>query len=403
MGILKNIFNKKPTPPTATPPKNKKIIAHYHIEPQTILKPYKDLETSFISGEAVTNALFNLGIEAELLKINASCTLNRYDFHIINPLDINKLERIKKPLQAVLKSKIFFTLGEFKSDFSLYMEASPRQPVPFSFCNPQGDKTLSPVIGINTNNEKIIIDFNKCPHVLIAGSTGSGKSCLLNTLISSLLLNNEPYKFRLRLFDPKRVEFSAYSALSAPKPYLREPQAKIINDVNESIQELATICQEIESRYNIFELNQVKNIDEYNKLIAQPLPHEFIIIDELADLMLVSRYEVESYLVRIAQIGRACGYHLILATQRPTVNVITGLIKANITTRIALQVVSVRDSVTILDHKGAEQLLGQGDAIIKYPYQVEEVRFQTAYISDSEIKRLVEWWANFDDYEEQDI
>lgn len=376
---------------------NKKIKTNYYINYNEILKPYKDLETSYIDGEAVENALYNLGIEAELLKISASCTLNRYDFKIVNAIYINKLDRLKKPLLATLKTKLYITYGEYGADFSLYLEAPTRQPVPFSFCNPYA-LTLSPVVGITTNNDKLIIDFNKCPHVLIAGATGSGKSCLLNTLISSLLINNYPYKFRLRLFDPKRVEFALYSALSTPKPYLREPQVKIINDIDESIAELKNICNEIESRYSIFELNKVKNIDEFNKLTNANLPHEFIIIDELADLMLVSRYEVESYLVRIAQIGRACGYHLILATQRPTVNVITGLIKANITTRIALQVASVRDSITILDHKGAETLLGKGDAIIKLPYQVEEIRFQSAYISDEEITKLVNWWSNFDDY-----
>lgn len=377
---------------------NKKIKTNYYINYNEILKPYKDLETSYINGEAIENALYNLGIETELLKISASCTLNRYDFKIINAIDINKLERIKKPLQAILKTKLFITYGEYNADFSLYLEAPTRQPVPFSYCNPSSG-ALSPAVGLTPNNDKLIIDFNKCPHVLIAGATGSGKSCLLNTLISSLLINNYPYKFRLRLFDPKRVEFALYSALSTPKPYLREPQAKIINDIDESINELKSICNEIESRYNLFELNKVKNIEEFNKLTNANLPHEFIIIDELADLMLVSRYEVESYLVRIAQIGRACGYHLILATQRPTVNVITGLIKANITTRIALQVASVRDSITILDHKGAETLLGKGDAIIKLPYQVEEIRFQSAYISDEEITKLVNWWANFNDYE----
>lgn len=377
---------------------NKKIKTNYYINYNDILKPYKDLETSYINGEAVENALYNLGIETELIKISASCTLNRYDFKIVNAININKLERIKKPLQAILKTKLFITYGEFSADFSLYLEAPTRQPVPFSYCNPSSG-ILSPAIGITPNNDKLIIDFCKCPHVLIAGATGSGKSCLLNTLISSLLINNYPYKFRLRLFDPKRVEFALYSALSTSKPYLRESQAKIINDIDESIEELKTICNEIEARYNIFETNKVKNIDEFNKLTNANLPHEFIIIDELADLMLVSRYEVESYLVRIAQIGRACGYHLILATQRPTVNVITGLIKANITTRIALQVASVRDSITILDHKGAETLLGKGDAIIKLPYQVDEIRFQSAYISDEEITKLVNWWAHFNDYE----
>lgn len=246
-----------------------------------------------------------------------------------------------------------------------------------------------------------MIDFNKTSNVLIAGSKCSGKTCLLNTLICSLLLNNNPDQFHLTLFDLKQVEFSKYSPLTTPKPYLKEPQVKIINQIDDSIDELKRLDEKMDAIYKKFVALSVSKIDEFNALSKEKLPYEFIIIDEYADLLLANQ-EAAKYLIRIAQKGRACGYHLILATAKINIKTIISTLKANRPITIALQVIDPRESIFLLGHYGAESLLGKGDAMIQSPNSIFEVRVQTAYISDEEIEKIVDWWTNFSDNEKEE-
>ena len=223
------------------------------------------------------------------------------------------------------------------------------------------------------------------PHVLVAGATGSGKSVLINSFISSLLFRASPSEVKLILIDPKRVEFSSYSDI----PHLHTP---VIVEPDKALAALRWAVSEMERRYKLFENARVRNIAGYNDLSGfQALPYLVIIVDEFADLMHVAPVEIEKSVCRIAQMARAVGIHLILATQRPSVDVLTGLIKANIPTRIAFNVTSQVDSRVVLDQQGAEKLLGRGDMLYVPPEASKPQRIQGVYVSDGEINDLVKF------------
>ena len=223
------------------------------------------------------------------------------------------------------------------------------------------------------------------PHLLIAGATGSGKSILLNTLVSCLLMEKTPEELRLILIDPKRVELTPYNGV----PHLLSPA---IVEVDKVVGTLRGIANEMMKRYRTFEASGVRNIESYNKQSSEKMPMLLVVIDELADLMMTASTDVERVLCRLAQMGRATGIHLIIATQRPSVNVLTGLIKANFPTRISFTVTSQIDSRTILDTMGAEKLLGKGDMLYLPPDAMQPIRAQGTFISEKEIASIVLFW-----------
>jgi S-DNA-T family DNA segregation ATPase FtsK/SpoIIIE len=228
------------------------------------------------------------------------------------------------------------------------------------------------------------------PHLLIAGATGSGKSVCINSIIASFLLHNTPEELRLVLIDPKRVELATFASI----PHLAF--SKIITDPEEVVGTLQAVIHEMDSRYRRFAALGVRNIEAYNKSprATHKLPCWVMIIDELADLMMAAPYEVERQICRLAQLARATGIHLIVATQRPSVDVVTGLIKANFPTRIAFAVSSQVDSRTIIDGAGAEKLLGRGDMLFMPTDAAKPKRIQGSYVSDQEIEAIVSWWSN---------
>ena len=270
------------------------------------------------------------------------------------------------------------------------------------------DKPLLVALGKDISGDAQFADLAKMPHLLIAGATGSGKSVAIHAIITSLLYRNSPEHLRFILIDPKRVELTLYNNI----PHLLTP---VITDPKKTILALKWATREVERRYNILETESVRDITSYHKNVLRPaialmkkqspdsddengggrlpeaMPHMIIIIDELADIMQAYPRELESAIVRLAQMSRAVGIHLILSTQRPSVNVITGLIKANIPTRIAFQVASQIDSRTILDSGGAEKLLGAGDMLYLSGDMSKPVRMQTAYISEKEVKNVVKF------------
>lgn len=244
---------------------------------------------------------------------------------------------------------------------------------------------LSVALGLTIEGEPYVTDIHQMPHGLIAGATGSGKSVCINTMILSILYKAHFDEVKLMLIDPKMVELTQYNGI----PHLLTP---VITDVKAATVALKWAVDEMERRYELFVEAQVREIKRYNeKTPENPLPYIVIIIDELADLMLVSPQEVEDYISRIAQKARAAGIHLILATQRPSVDVITGLIKANIPTRIAFSVSSQVDSRTILDTTGAEKLLGKGDMLFIENGRNQALRLQGPFVSDEEIDRVVHY------------
>jgi S-DNA-T family DNA segregation ATPase FtsK/SpoIIIE len=226
------------------------------------------------------------------------------------------------------------------------------------------------------------------PHLLIAGATGSGKSVCINSIISTMLLTRTPDRVRLILVDPKRVELTPFNGI----PHLLHP---VVVETEEVQRVLDALLNEMSRRYKWMEESKTRNLEGYNRKASTPLPYLVLIVDELADLMIAGGHESEQALVRLAQLGRATGIHLILATQRPSVNVVTGLLKANIPSRIAFAVASQVDSRVIQDAAGAEKLLGRGDMLYLSSSSPRPRRVQGVYVSDKEIEKLVQFWKSY--------
>ena len=253
---------------------------------------------------------------------------------------------------------------------------------------------LALALGENVSGEAVATDLAKMPHLLVAGQTGAGKSVCINSIIASLLLHATPDELRLILVDPKRVELTGYNDV----PHLLRP---VVVEADKVVSVLKWVVNEMESRYKLYEQIGVRNIDGYNKLCEkQPeingelkrMHYIVVVIDELANLMMLAPAETERLICRLAQLARATGIHLIVATQRPSVDVITGLIKANFPTRISFAVASMVDSRTILDSGGAEKLLGRGDMLFLPQEAPKSIRVQGTFVSDDEIKSIVDWW-----------
>lgn len=255
--------------------------------------------------------------------------------------------------------------------------------------------SLDVPLGKDVEGKVISADLRKMPHLLIAGSTGSGKSVAINTIITSVLMKAYPEDVKLVLIDPKMVELSVYNGI----PHLLIP---VVTDAKLATNALRKTVKEMERRYQLFAAGGVRNITEYNQKVVEnnadknnsvmeKLPYIVVIVDELSDLMMVAGHDVEDAIVRLAQMARAAGIHMILATQRPSVDVITGLIKANVPSRISFAVSSGVDSRTILDQVGAEKLLGRGDMLFLPIGAAKPERVQGAYISVTEVEKIVSW------------
>lgn len=280
------------------------------------------------------------------------------------------------------------------------------------------DKPLLVSLGKSITGKSHFANLAKMPHVLIAGATGSGKSVTIHTIITSLLYRNAPHALKFIMIDPKRVELTLYNKI----PHLLTP---VITEAKKAILALKWAAKEMDRRYDLLEQNSVRDIESYHKTILQPalkeledmtedekaevklpetMPYIVIVIDELADIMQTYPRELESAIVRLAQMSRAVGIHLMLSTQRPSVNVITGLIKANVPARVALQVASQIDSRTILDAAGAEKLLGAGDMLYLGSEMAKPIRLQSAYITEPELKKVVKFLAeNYEHHMPSDI
>lgn len=231
------------------------------------------------------------------------------------------------------------------------------------------------------------LDLAALPHILIAGSTGAGKSVMINSIVASFLLTNAPDQLRILMIDPKRVELTPFNGI----PHLICP---VIVNADEANGSLRGLIREMMRRYKLMEEMGTRNIDGYNSRSKEKMPYLVLIVDELADLMMVGGFDIEQNLVRLAQLGRATGIHLVLATQRPSVNVVTGLLKANIAARAAFAVASQVDSRVILDAVGAEKLMGKGDMLLLHKESPKPRRVQGTLIYDQEIEQIVGFWLD---------
>lgn len=332
--------------------------------------------------ESLAEVLTVWGLPCKSAGVDVAPQLLTYHFDLSDLLQRSRVRRFLPSLGALLHTDVKEAPTD-KAHFAIALPRPARATVPFKRSLLEGGggigNPLAACLGYDTSNAPVTVDITKAPHILIAGATGSGKSVCLNTIINSLLFKATPNKMRLLMVDTKRVELSAYEGL----PHLYAPIAKDRVTALGIITEVVRIMRE---RAEMMERQGFTDISQTN------YPRILLVIDELADLMLMCKEEVEPLLVTIAQLGRAAGIHLIVATQRPTVDVVTGLLKANLPCRIALQTASLRDSMTILDHKGAEMLTGRGDALLKTPDKVHETRLQVAYIERTDINAVVGWW-----------
>ena len=335
------------------------------------------------SGADIAKLLTSYKIPCQHVTSTFGASVARHHFNLVNMLDIKKIKTVLPALSASLRTVATQSTSD-TAHFSLIIPRINRQTVHFknallthSFNNmPVGASAL---LGTDTENTPLCVDISDMPHMLIAGATGSGKSACMNAIICSMLFKSTPASVKLVLIDPKQVEFAHYEGI----PHLLKP---VITDAKTAIDTLESLCKLMDERYAKIRKTGKKDIAELD------LPRVVVCVDELADLMLTSGKKIEAHIVRLAQKGRAAGIHLILATQRPTVNVVTGLIKVNIPARIALSMSAYVDSRTVLDRGGAESLTGKGDALLKLPNKVDLIRFQSAYIDTQDIKAITDFW-----------
>lgn len=240
------------------------------------------------------------------------------------------------------------------------------------------------VLGVDNTGYPLIADLVDAPHMLVAGTTGSGKSVLLNTIICGLLVRRTPARLRLVMIDPKRVELSQYKGI----PHMERPPIKTAEEAVEVLEKLVAV---MERRYQAMERRGLKNV----KGLELEFPRVVVVVDEFADLMLTGKKKIETPIVRLAQLGRAAGIHLIIATQSPRKDVLTGLIKANVPTRIALTTADQRESLVILDHGGAEKLRGRGQGILKMPARGAEAGMWAAWLPDDDIEAICNYWRRY--------
>ncbi len=349
-----------------------------------------------LNANKLIDTLNNFGIEAKILQISIGPSITRYEIQPAPGVKVSKIVGLTNDIALSLASSDIRMEAPIPGKSAIGIEVPNKNKVGVGLREILESKEFSEIdtlipfaLGKDIAGKPIVTNIEKMPHLLIAGATGSGKSVCINTLISSILFKAKPDEVKLMLIDPKVVELSVYNGI----PHLLIP---VVTDPKKAAFSLNWAVQEMTRRYNLFAKCSVRDLVSYNnKAISnqemEKLPQLVIIIDELADLMMVSASEVEDYICRLAQMARAAGIHLIVATQRPSVDIITGTIKANIPSRISFAVSSQADSRTILDMGGAEKLLGKGDMLFYPVGESKPVRIQGAFISEEEINELVEF------------
>ncbi|HEX7041996.1 MAG TPA: DNA translocase FtsK [Patescibacteria group bacterium] len=346
------------------------------------------------TAQIIEKTLESFGIAARVAEVNLGPAVTQYALEIALGTKVSKITSLANDLALATEAPS----GQIRIEAPIpgrslvgieipnrSLEVVPLRTMLTSQVIQKAKSKLSVAMGLDVSGNPVVADIAKMPHVLIAGTTGSGKSYLMNAFICTLLFRASPQEVKMILVDPKRVEFTQYNGI----PHLLTP---VIVEPEKILSALKWAMGEMDRRYKLFAERGVRNIDSYNELSGfQALPYVVIIVDELADLMMLAPVEVEDAIARLAQMARATGIHLVIATQRPSVNVITGLIKANIPTRIALNVSSQIDSRVILDGPGAEKLLGRGDMLYVPPDAAKPTRIQGAYVSEKEVQRLVNY------------
>lgn len=346
------------------------------------------------NAQIIEDTLKSFNIQAKIVEVNCGPAVTQYALQLSTGTKLSKVTGLANDLALALAAPT----GQIRIEAPIpgkslvgieipnrSLEVVTLRTMLTSKAMADTKSKLAVSLGLNVAGEPVVGDIAKMPHSLIAGSTGSGKSVAVNSFICSILFRASPQEVQFLMIDPKRVELSVYNDI----PHLKMP---VVTDAKKASQLLRWACDEMDKRYKLLAQVGVRNIAGYNEMAGfSSLPYYIIMIDELADLMLLAPSEVEQSIVRLAQMARAVGIHLVLATQRPSVDVITGLIKANIPTRIAFNVASNTDSRVILDGPGAEKLLGRGDMLYIPPDEAKPRRIQGTFVSDEEVQSLIQF------------
>ncbi len=389
--------------------KTKEIVAKpfasaYQSPPLDLLEPERGIPTTGdirLNSAIIKKTLQNFDIPVEMSEINIGPTVTQYTFKPAEGVKLSKITTLSNDLSLALASHPIRIEAPIPGRSLVGIEVPNKTRTQVRLRNlienPNFQKSLSGltiVLGRDVSGNPVYADLARMPHLLVAGSTGTGKTIFLNSLIASLLYKNSPEILRFILIDPKRVEFPVYNDI----PHLLCP---VIYDAQKTVNCLKWLTSEMERRFEILAAAKARDINGYNEIFSkpetdissseEPLPYIVLIVDELADLMAAKGRDIEAGIVRLAQMARAVGIHLVVATQRPSVEVITGLIKANITSRVTFQVASQIDSRTVLDVAGAEKLLGLGDLLFVSAEVAKPRRIQGTYVSEKEVRKVVNW------------
>ncbi|UQF23618.1 DNA translocase FtsK [Vagococcus lutrae] len=376
----------------------------YHLPPSVLLNdiPLTDQSAEYDSieknVEILQQTFQSFGVDAKVVRASLGPAVTKYEIQPAVGVKVSRIVGLTDDLALALAAKDIRMEAPIPGKSLIGIEVPNNTVSTVSFRDiiesqsAEDNHLLEVPLGRDISGQVISANLGKMPHLLIAGSTGSGKSVCINGIITSLLMRAKPHEVKLMMIDPKMVELNVYNGI----PHLLTP---VVTNPRKAAQALQKVVEEMERRYELFAASGVRNMGGYNDMVRQHnledgenrpvLPYIVVIVDELADLMMVASNEVEDAIIRLAQMARAAGIHMILATQRPSVDVITGIIKANVPSRIAFAVSSGTDSRTIIDSNGAEKLLGRGDMLFLPMGQNKPTRVQGAFISDSEVEKIV--------------
>ncbi|MCU7556511.1 FtsK/SpoIIIE family DNA translocase [Macrococcus capreoli] len=377
---------------------------YYELPPITLLSPAaakakSNMQAVKKRGQLLESTLKNFGVNAKVSQIRIGPAVTQYEVQPALGVKVSRIVNLHNDIALALAAKDIRIEAPIPGKSAVGIEV-PNSAISMVTlrevieASPVEENKLKVVLGRDISGEAVTAELDKMPHLLVAGATGSGKSVCINGIITSILMHAKPHEVKLMMIDPKMVELNVYNGI----PHLLTP---VVTNPQKAAQALQKIVGEMERRYDLFSHTGTRNIKGYNNYLKRQneelgeknaeLPYIVVIVDELADLMMVASKDVEAAIMRLAQMARAAGIHLIIATQRPSVDVITGLIKANIPSRIAFSVSSAVDSRTILDMQGAEKLLGKGD-MLYLPYgESKPKRIQGAFLSDKEVEDVVQF------------
>ena len=368
----------------------------YRFPVLSMLKNHQSVsEASTMEASVLESKLAEFGFIGKVVNISKGPLITRYEVKLDAGVRLNQIRNVSEDLAVALMSDKVRILAPIPGTSLVGIEVvnktlsivGLRQVMREAIIlgrRARNRYELPIALGVDTTGNAKVLNLADMPHLLIAGQTGSGKSVCLNVLILSLLYARKPEECKLILIDPKRVEMTCYQGI----PHLKQP---VVTEPENAMEVFEDLVHEMETRYRLLSENGVRKISSYNELkTVEKMPYIVTVVDEMADLMMTSGKELETAVVRLAQLGRAVGIHLVLATQKPVTKVITGLIKSNMTSRIAFQVATNMDSRVILDSSGAENLVGRGDMLALYPGVTEPVRLHGCWVSDAETQKVTD-------------